>query len=196
MVPKKKSSPLGSLTVMLMLVGLGIATRFLWADIPNFKPLGGIALFAGFYFTRYSIAATVPITILCVSDWWLGGYQPLLKLAVYGSLITPIFLRGVTQSAVHRIGSGRSAATGALILGGCAGGSSLLFFVTTNFATWLVTPWYAKTWQGAVDCFVAALPFLQYTMAGDLIFTGILFGGYLLVYQKDVSVRPAVSYSR
>ncbi len=34
---------------------------------------------------------------------------------------------------------------------------------------------------GLIQCYIAALPFLQYTMAGDLFWSAVLFGGAFLV---------------
>ena len=88
-------------------------------------------------------------------------------------------------------GRRNEAAGGTLLLGSCSLGASLLFFITTNFATWLVTPWYPRTWAGLVDCYISALPFLRYTVASDLIFTGTLFAGYLLsVRMVSAALRP------
>jgi hypothetical protein len=56
--------------------------------------------------------------------------------------------------------------------------SSILFFVITNFGVWLTGGgwFYPRTWQGLVECYVMAIPFFRNTLAGDLVFTGVLFG--------------------
>jgi hypothetical protein len=35
---------------------------------------------------------------------------------------------------------------------------------------------YPKTWSGLVSCYVAALPFFRRGLAGDLLFTAVMFG--------------------
>jgi hypothetical protein len=54
--------------------------------------------------------------------------------------------------------------------------SSLLFFATTNFAVWAFSGMYAHDLHGLVHCYVAALPFLGNTVAGDMLWTTLLFG--------------------
>jgi hypothetical protein len=58
---------------------------------------------------------------------------------------------------------------------------SLLFFVTTNFAVWAFSGMYSLDSAGLIQCYVAALPFLKYTIASDLLWTAGLFGGAFLV---------------
>ena len=60
-------------------------------------------------------------------------------------------------------------------------GSSLAFFLGTNFAHWAVTGQYPISLSGLSACYLAALPFLKYTLAGDLVFSGVLFGAAALV---------------
>jgi hypothetical protein len=40
-----------------------------------------------------------------------------------------------------------------------------------------------------VQCYIAALPFLEKTMLGDLFWTGVLFGGAWLVMRTPVMAR-------
>ena len=54
---------------------------------------------------------------------------------------------------------------------------SLFFFVASNFAVWAFSGMYSLDFAGLTQCYVAALPFLQNTVAGDLFWSGVLFGG-------------------
>jgi hypothetical protein len=38
---------------------------------------------------------------------------------------------------------------------------------------------YAKTFEGLVLCYTMAIPFFQNTIAGDLVWSGAIFGAYL-----------------
>ena len=51
----------------------------------------------------------------------------------------------------------------------------------TNFAVWAFSGMYSLDMAGLVQCYVAALPFLKYTVAGDLFWAAVLFGGAWLV---------------
>jgi hypothetical protein len=59
--------------------------------------------------------------------------------------------------------------------------SSLAFFLVTNFAVWAFGSMYAANAGGLVTCYVAALPFLKYTIVGDLVWAAALFGSLHLV---------------
>ena len=57
---------------------------------------------------------------------------------------------------------------------------SIIFFVTTNLGMWLFSGIYPVTYAGLVACYAAALPFFQNTVAGDLFYAVLLFGGFAL----------------
>jgi hypothetical protein len=61
-----------------------------------------------------------------------------------------------------------------------AAASSVFFFVTSNFAVWMFSGIYARDAGGLVKCYIAALPFFQNTLMGDLFWTTVLFGGFWL----------------
>ena len=73
--------------VFLLIVAVGVASRHWLIDLPNFKPVAALCLFAGFFFRRYAVALVALVSILIISDWQLGGYQWQVALAVYGSLV-------------------------------------------------------------------------------------------------------------
>ncbi|MFM2095140.1 MAG: hypothetical protein RIS70_2264 [Planctomycetota bacterium] len=181
------------------LVLAGVVARVEFRHIPNFKPVAAIALFAGFYFagtrgkhaeqaptTRTRLAplaaSAVPVAIMAASDWFLGGYDLRLMTLVYVMLALPAFFGPVLRNAFFR--QGRAAcdtwsASIYLLIASLA--SSLAFFLVTNFGCWILFDHYAKTWSGLLECYTMAVPFFRYTVAGDLFFASMTFGGYLLV---------------
>src|SRR5262249_8015345 len=69
---------------------------------------------------------------------------------------------------------------------------SVLFFLLSNGAVWAFSGMYSLTWQGLVQCYVAALPFLENTVLGDLVWTAFLFGGPRLVQLLPTLSRRAL----
>jgi len=64
-------------------------------------------------------------------------------------------------------------------LGTLAGvGSTLFFFLWTNFGVWLLSTMYPKTISGLLLCYVRALPFLRMQTISTLIFVP---AGFFLV---------------
>jgi hypothetical protein len=58
--------------------------------------------------------------------------------------------------------------------------SSLVFFALSNFGMW-ASGYYPRTWAGLVACYTAALPFFRNTLASDVLYSAVLFGGYALL---------------
>ena len=54
--------------------------------------------------------------------------------------------------------------------------SATLFYVVTNFAMWTISEIYPKTLAGLIACYVAGIPYCGTQLAGDLLYSAILFG--------------------
>jgi hypothetical protein len=176
----------------VLLVGSGVAVRLVGHDWPNFAPVAAMALFAGYFFRSALVALCVPLTVMAISDWFLGGYHWGVMVLVYGTLAFPVLLRGWLRRTFV-LGRGRGTETVAPLAGllSCALMSSILFFVVTNFGVWFAFNTYEASWSGLVQCYVAAIPFFRYTMAGDLFFAILLFGSYALAVNTVRSRVPA-----
>lgn len=166
--------------LFVALVALGVGLRLYFRDLPNFSPVAALALFSGYLFRRWLTALCVPLAVMAISDYVIGGYAWQVALVVYASLAFPVALRGVVRrwvSLENEQLKSAVAATAALML--CALGSSLIFFLTTNLACWI---WFDTdhTASGLLRNYVSALPFHRYTVAGDVLFAFGLFGAYAL----------------
>jgi hypothetical protein len=69
---------------------------------------------------------------------------------------------------------------------------SLIFFAVTNFAVWAFNGMYPMTFEGLAQCYLAAVPFLDKTVLGDLFWTAVLFGGAWLVQHGPALARRAL----
>ena len=166
------------------LVAVGVAVRVGLQHIPNFAPVAAIGLFAGFFFRSRLLAFGAPLAIMVISDRLVeaGSYSLPLMLTVYGLLALPVLLGSPMRRSLSMNVEGNSIgrALGSVVaLIGCSLGCSLLFFLGTNFMVWATSSWYEPTLAGLAKCYVSALPFFRYTVAGDAIFSTILFGGYV-----------------
>ena len=176
--------------LFVLLVSAGVASRVLFREVPNFAPIAAMALFAGYFFRSAWLAMLVPLVSLAIGDWFIGFYEPVLMIVVYAMLTLPVALRPLVRRYLS-IEPQRAGGTAASLLGllTCSLSCSLLFFVTTNFACWLGSPWYTQDWQGLTTCFVGAIPFFKYTLLGDLFYGSVLFGTYALAV--NLSWLPA-----
>jgi hypothetical protein len=145
---------------------------------PNFSPIDAMALFSGAYLARRWMSFVTPLAALLLSDLVLGFYHGMAT--VYAS-VALIVLIGWWLSP--RRSMGRTAAA--------AFASSVLFFVTTNFGMWLFSGFYPRTGAGLVACYTAAIPFFQNTVAGDLFYTALLFGGFSIAERMVPQLRAS-----
>ena len=130
---------------------------------------------------RHLVALLVPLTVMAMSDWFLGGYDWAMMTLVYGMLALPVAFRGWLRNAFS-LRCARMSETMAPLAGlfSCGLVSSLMFFVVTNFGVWLWFGSYDRSLAGLWQCYLAAIPFFRYTLAGDLFFSVVLFGSYAL----------------
>jgi hypothetical protein len=143
---------------------------------PNFTPIGAMALFSGAYLGRRGVAFLAPLAALFLSDLALGFYHGMATVYCSVALIV------VLGSLVLRRAS-------AIRVGAAALASSILFFVLTNFGMWLSSGFYPRTLPGLETCFAAAIPFFQNTVAGDLFYATLLFGGFAIAERLLPQIR-------
>lgn len=181
------------LVVMTALILMTVGLRLYFRHIPNFAPVAAVALFAGFFFRSRWMALAVPLIAMLITDQFLGGYHPLLMVTVYALLAMPVAMRVWVRDAFEF--SRRSPLSSTTGLLACTLAASILFFAATNFMTWWVTPWYPRTVAGLWHCYLSAVPFFRYTLAGDVIFATTLFGSYaaVTVFRTRFAVLEAAS---
>ena len=154
------------LTALLLAILAAAALRLV-PHPPNVSPIDAMALFSGAYLGRRGIAFVAPLAALLLSDLVLGFYHGMATVYATVALIVVVGWWISSRRTPLRIGA-------AAIVG------SVLFFVITNFGMWLFSGFYPLTGAGLAACYLAAIPFFQNTVAGDLFYAAILFGGFAL----------------
>jgi hypothetical protein len=161
--------------VIVMLITLSAVLRMVphpW----NLTPVGAMALFSGAMFRNRWIAFLLPLASLFAGDLFVGFHK--LMLIVYASFAVSVAIgRWLRENrSLARIG-------GVVFLGAAQ------FFVTTNFAMWVLGGYYAKTAAGLATCFMAGVPLFWNTLSGDALYAGILFGGLALAEKMLPALR-------
>ena len=129
----------------------------------NFTAIGAMALFGGAYVPSKRLSLIVPLAALFLSDLVLGFHSTMLF--VYVPFIAMTVYAWTLRDNKNMV----RLATAALF-------TSSVFFLVSNFGVWATQGMYAMTWQGLINCYVAAIPFFDNQIMGDLFFTGALFG--------------------
>lgn len=163
----------------------------------NFTPVGGIAVFGSYFLGRNIWAFLVPLFSLWLSDLFINniiypvqypqyyeGFTLFGSFWVYGSflLMIPLAWGLLSSFSVPKLAlTGFSTAS--------------LFFLITNFGSWLNNPVYPQNFSGLLTSYAAGLPFFQNTLLGDISYLIILFGatkiaGFSLrpVYEKQIEI--------
>lgn len=152
----------------------------------NFAPVAAIALFGGVYLNK-KYAVLIPIAALVISDAFLGFYKGIEW--VYGSFILIALIGLWMRSRVANASSGKKA--GLIFVSTL--GSSILFFLITNFGVWTGGVLYERTFSGLIQCFTMAIPFFRNSLIGDLFYVAIMFVAYELVARYVIHPNVAES---
>ena len=182
---KRQDAPRSPENGGLLSSGLAFGTGLfrLVPHLPNFTPVGALGLFAGARMRLWQ-ALTIPMVVMAVSDlllqrvYGLSPFHPFVYASVVANvMLGRLLLRG--SNSPWRIGT-------VSLLASCQ------FFLVTNLGVWLAWPMYSSTLAGLLHCYAAAIPFFQYTLLGDLVFCGVMFGAHALAKRWSVAHQPAV----
>ncbi|MBI5661285.1 MAG: hypothetical protein HZC46_03960 [Ignavibacterium album] len=130
---------------------------------PNFAPIAAIALFGGAYFNKKSLAFAVPLSAMFLTDAIIGFHSGMWIVYLSFALIVVIGMLMLKKVNVKNV-----------VLASVT--ASISFFIITNFGVWAFGTMYPKNIAGLIECYIAAIPFIQNTLIGDLFFSGIMFG--------------------
>jgi hypothetical protein len=174
---ENRSALLADLALIAFLIALDVTARLLphaW----GFMPVAASALFAGRMLRNPVLAPVVPLAAMALSGLALSGDDWRVSLITYVAITLPAFAGMATRQW-----------RGVLGTAGTMLGCSVAFFALSNFAVWLFSGMYSLDLAGLTQCYVLALPFFQHTVAGDLFWTAVLFGGAWMVQRTPLLAR-------
>lgn len=175
--------------LLIAMIALAALSRLL-PHPPNFSPIEAVALFGGAHFARRWLGVLVPLLAMFVSDLALGLINGGIYLDYFVSAhFLSIYLCIALSSLLGFALRGRS--SGGRVLA-CSLAGSVLFFLISNFVVWLTaSPQDASPACsiGLGSCYVAAIPFFQWTVLGTLFYAALLFGGFGLLRAHVPALR-------
>jgi hypothetical protein len=163
-----------SYVVIICLILFASFSRII-PHMPNFTPLGAMALFGGAYLKNKYHAFLIPLISLWLSDlilnnfiysfysdftWFYPGYMWQYASFMIIIIIGYLFLKKLNFKNLFITTIG----------------SSLLFFIITNFGVWISGTMYTLDFNGLIACYVMALPFYKGTLLGFMCYSTFLFG--------------------
>jgi hypothetical protein len=165
----------------------------------NFTPVGAIALFSGAMVRDRRLAFLFPMLVMFATDA-IVGFNKLSSL-VYASFLLSVLIGravvGARFSASQRAKreSQPDLSTNARMrtlfhIAAATFLGSLQFFLITNFGVWAFLDTYPRTGAGLAACYLAGIPFFWNTLAGDVVYTTLLFGAFFLAERLAPRLRP------
>jgi len=181
---------------------LGCIALRLIPHLPNFSSISATALFAGTRLPR-RYAFILPLIIAIVSDYLLLYVNPFSTPILDLSGIKPIsamfhattlyvwssfLVSGLIGLWLRRHFKASNLVLASLI-------TSLQFFLITNFGVWAAGA-YGRGIDGLITSYAMGLPFLRWTMLGDLFYSSIFFSIHALATKISAKVSPATLKAR
>lgn len=166
--------------------GLLIAASRVIPHADNFTPMESLVLFGAFFYTARILAFIMPLVLMYVFDFIINN-----------TIARPFFTEhdGLVLFSDYMLYNGLSyiliALTGLYLLNrlkltNVLSGSVLsagIFFLITNFGSWLGSAMYPQTAEGLWMSYIAGLPFLKSTMISTILFS-VVFYTAVRIYEK------------
>ncbi|MBS1755600.1 MAG: DUF6580 family putative transport protein [Ferruginibacter sp.] len=157
----------------------------------NFSPIIGMAIFAGASIKDKRLAFALPILAMFLSDVLFEVFNIAPGFWGWGQLVSYSILALITVIAftLKKIS--------VLKIAGYSVGSSLLFFLLSNSAFFVIDNpiyhLYAQNFNGYIATLVAGIPFLKTSLVADLVYSGVLFGAYYLIQNYIISTKKVAA---
>jgi hypothetical protein len=155
------------------LVAIGIASRLIFNELKmyNFNAVTASAIFAGAFLASTRMRFVIPLVTMFLTDAVLGFYYAPSMAINYGALVIAVIAGGVYAKKPSLLNYFIAFL-----------GSSVSFFIITNFGAWLFQTMepqlYSMTFAGLMQSYAMAIPFYQNSVASNLLFSSILFVGF------------------
>lgn len=183
--------------VLLLFIAV-VAFRLVPTGWENFSPMAAVVLCCAAYLPK-KWAVALPLGAFLVSDIILNlRYQ---VPPVNPNTLTLLLAFGMIFALGWAL-RGRATTTARMpLLFGCTILGSLLFYLLTNTASWIASPVYAKSFAGWMQSVTIGDPafsppawvFFRNSLVGDLFFTALFAGLYVLLPQARHHPAPSSS---
>ena len=180
--------------LLLFILAAGVIRVVLGADanmspIAMFTPVGAMAIFGGASFSQKWKSYAFPLLTLFASDIILMQFfhreyaQGLLYKGWMWNYASFVFMVLIGQVIIKKISVSN------VVFATVA--AALVHFAVSNFGVWVsgstdITTGlpFTRDLAGLTKCYILAIPYMQYTLIGTLIYSAIFFGSFELVQRR------------
>lgn len=176
---------------LILLVGLAAVSRLLPHPL-NFTSIGAMGLFGAAFFDKKWMGLVVPFLSLFLTDLFVNN---VIYGSFYGHFVWfttsawTIYLGFAAYFLIGLVAFSERVSAKNVVVSAALG--SVIFFLLTNFGAWQTSPIYSQTPAGLMTAYVAGLPYFANTLAGDLCFSGVLFGAFSFLKKKVPALAVA-----
>lgn len=171
------------LIVLSSIILVLIAMRSIF-NIPNFNPIGAIALMGGILFHKKTTAFLVTIGALFLGDIILGLSSPIYMDYIFSTTFLFVYVAFLLMillgTALKNRASLMTISLGSVV-------SAILFFLITNAGSWLALN-YDRSLSGLMSAYSAGIPFFRATLVSQLLFSLGIYIIYNLATQRKTSL--------
>lgn len=161
-----------------ILIMIGVIGRWV-LTLPNVETLTAITLLAGVLLgSRWGLI--VPLVTVAISDIVYGNDAIVLYTWSAWAIIGLSAALAKRRMPIVQAKPIRFSAQMTLL--GILG--SIFFFLWTNFGVWQLFNFYPKTLNGLMASYIAGLPFLKFSLLGNIIVVPVLSISLLWVFRK------------
>lgn len=179
-----------------MIIG-GVLLRLV-PHLPNFSSISATALFGGAHLKK-RYALFLPLMAIAVSDYLLlyinpfgnpvADFSRIHPISAMFHTTTPFVWGSFVISGLIGLWLRKNRKPSQIVLASLL--VSMQFYFITNFGVW-AGGMYSRGLDGLFTSYLMGLPFLRWTLLGDLFYTSVFFGSYALAEKvKFVQVRTA-----
>lgn len=171
------------LILVIIFVLIGVLTRTIFHVGHNVEFITATSIVSGYFLSNKRLSFLVTLSSLIISDLILGN--TIIFLFTWSGFIFGN-LMGLLVSREKRFLS-------ALIYSQALGlVSTIFFFLWTNLGVVLTSNLYQKTWEGLLQSYINALPFLRPQLIGNLLIVPIIFVAVSVCTQRFELSKPAL----
>lgn len=178
----------GIITLLIVVISLTRLLPHVFSDFfyfpPNFAPIAATALFGAAYFSKKYWAFIIPLGAYWISNLLIDNIFYAEYYEGFSLLSNPMII--LTFAALVGFGFWALKKVNLVNLIGASLGASVIFFLVTNFTSWVGNPVYPQSIEGLLMSYGAGIPFLKWTVLGDLFYCGVLFGTFEWVKRRSL----------
>ena len=129
---------------------------------PNFTPLITVAIMSSYFFKNIYLSFFVILISMVLGDIFIGFYNNMFFVYLSLLLISYIFFKIIKKMNYKNL------FVYALI-------GSLIFYLISNFGVWILGNLYDKNFNGLIECYIMAIPFLKNTIISTIFYSYLIY---------------------